>query len=246
MLAVLGLVILTATASFAQTWNAASDWGITNPSGQWSYMYHYYGTNGRGLLDWHQWGDTAQYVNYSNAGLDAWEYGLQYDSPVVLKNVSGSDVTGFGMVAPAGKVLVQPSNTGWGFAGWDCLVNVVWTAPAAGTYTYNVTFTGRRTLGSALWTYVYKDYNWPIGQPDALQSMDTITANGQSFSHTGTINLLAGQTFDFLVNNKDSVLLPDNWCQIDATVSLVPEPGTLFALGTGIFGLAGFAFRRRK
>ena len=142
-------------------------------------------------------------------------------------NISGTQTNIGTVVVPTNQLVID---------GENFIADVRWTAPAAGTY--NVTGLFQRDDTSAAPVSVRIIENGTT----ALFGVDNFTTNGsqQPFNFASLV-LPAGTTLDFAEGaaqyNNDSTGL-------SATISTVPEPGSL-ALGT-IAAVATFGLARRR
>ena len=196
---------------------AASFSTASNPNGAWSYGSFVESTKTFMLLT----------TSSSECGLPYWTDPGGY--PVVLANNTGSPQScGSTWTLPTDTLNLHPTNT----SGLDS--DVRWTAPAAGTYTINGSY-------SAL---------------DSTTTFDSILVNGASVVSTNidsnkkpfalTETLAAGSTIDFTVNccsgsdhdySNDSTGLKGT---IDLSTTATPEPSTLllvFSASTLLFPL---------
>jgi hypothetical protein len=203
---------------------AASFSGTSNPNGAWSsgtYLesgptFTVFAFNNTAVLSG---------ISAACGALPNWS-GATNGFPVVVGNNSGLSVTCGSWTLPTDTLNLHPTNT----AGLDS--DVRWTAPAAGTYMINGSY-------SAL---------------DSTTTHDSILVNGISAFSTDinyllnpstifslTETLTAGDTIDFAVNccsgldqtfNNDSTGLQGS-ITLNSPPTPAPEPSTLFlALGS--------------
>lgn len=129
-----------------------------------------------------------------------------------------------------------------------------WRATVEGDYTYNVTFRAisNAWLGVGVEAGSGDNNNWP----GTIASLNSGSLNGSvsTLTFTGSRHLAAGEYFDFYLtplgeyNAHQWDVYTLNFVAVNATVSdaPVPEPGSMFALASGLVGLVGFGIRRKR
>lgn len=164
----------------------------------------------------------TDHINTSSGAFDG--FGISGSGPSVLVNMTGSTVItdyGFGPnlgVTPL-EMLLHPA------ANNDYAV-IRWTAPAAGNYTV-----------SAYW-HDEDPHGGNGGSGDIVLNgavvFSTSWANGGGPATSGllTLSLATGDRLDFLVGSAGDYAFDST--RFDATITAVPEPGTLALLVLGI------------
>jgi hypothetical protein len=157
---------------------------------------------------------------------------------------------------PAGVWAAALSNSTWVGAAADA--GPGGTNPLSGYYTFTTTFDATGTYSGTLsvladdTTEVFlngvlligdgglgADTHCADGVPNC-STVDTITLSGISLSGTNTLTFVVQQAGD-QAPGKD----PSGF-DFNASLTQVPEPGSLMLLGTGLVSSAGVLFRRRR
>jgi len=136
--------------------------------------------------------------------------------------------------------------------GWDA--EVCWTAPTAGTYLINAVFANDNawTTSDVNVAVVYGGIPGLGVDPIYPTSLYTAQLHGQGnigdtvFSTTKTLTLQANDVVLFYVGMGDNGSYYNDLTMLNATVSTVPEPGSLLALLFGVTSTAGLMLRRRR
>jgi hypothetical protein len=115
-------------------------------------------------------------------------------------------------------------------------VIVQWTAPAAGTYTFSTSFTILDSDPTGIIGEVFE------GKSEIYSGVLTSPKASESFSDS--VDLAAGETLQFVVNNDGSYY--DDSTALTATISSTPLPSTWTMLIAGFVGCGFFAFRGTK
>lgn len=139
-----------------------------------------------------------------------------------------------GVLNPAlapGEGMLHPGNTPVLFS-YAAVVR--WTAPTAGLYSLNATFTAIDTRGPDVRVMVLLN---------GLEARsDYLVGNGASIGYVTTLNLSGGEELDFAVLNHDAPGDQD-WTRLAASITAVPEPEHYAACAAA--GLVGFGLWRR-
>jgi hypothetical protein len=218
---------MSPTPSFGG-WVFGQDFNLSgNPDGAWSYGYR--DTVASSAL-------TLMPNNGSFSGISFW-YLAGTGLPSVGVNQT-SDPFNFPGGLPLGpeQGMLHPGDD----AALADLSSVVrWTAPTAGSYSIDATFTGLDGRGIDVTAYVLMD--------GSVLRSSAITSVGGSMTYSGELSLNAGQAVDFLVATRGTPGDKD-WTGLQASIQSAPapEPST-FILGCSGWALVvGFAWRRRK
>jgi len=199
------------SAAAGAVYNAANDFSLSaNPSGVWSYGYE--DRLGAPLHLYNQ--PTANWRGAT--GLDGWTFSTLPLDPNISHNRSTSILTlsDTGVHLPANGLTIHPG------AGGEPSV-LRWTAPTAGVCDLAVAFRGNDETGTTTDVHVlHNNVSLFDGQINAYGS-------GPSFS--ASLPVAAGDTVDFAAGyGRNSNYLFDS-TGVAATVTLLPEPGGLFA-----------------
>lgn len=222
---IVGGLLLTAslgcTAAVAQpTWSVSDDFSATlNPNGPWSYGY-VIGDIAAPAEPWQAFDARGTFGAYS----------FHYLSGTGLPSIGqANEANDFGV--PIGGVILHPGNT---FALRSHAAVVRWTAPAAGSYRIDGRFVTVDPRGPQVSLAVVAD--------GSLAWTTTASGTGASRSFSLSQALDAGDSVWFAVSNAGA-FGDRQWSQLEAEVSLVPEPATLAMLLAGL-SVAGIAARR--
>ena len=226
-------ITLTSVAAHAQTYSLAGGWNATvdSASNMWAY-----GTFGSGSL----FTVPGSIANNGSSTLNLWSFPPTGDTdradPNIEKNLSSTDYL-------SSNVDFRPGTVSFGPYQGPAVAQ--FTAPSAGLYTISATFqtdqirttmTGAPITGDGTTAYVYIGgvslTPIPLADPGGAQFGTAV-----SFP-TSTVALLAGETVDFAVGGGAFTT------QVDATLSVVPEPST-WALTFAGLGFVAVVARRR-
>jgi hypothetical protein len=213
--------------------------GAQNPNGVWTYGWST--SPGNNFTLYTVPGQIAGFTNF-----DEWTdpTNLILNTPVVYSNQSGSSYTGGAGLdnLPAGALVLHGGGTA-ASCGSDgaCFSEVIWTAPGAGAYSLDTTFTGRQTGMSGLVEVVKV-----TGATPSLLFSNTVT-DTVSVSFNQTISLLAGDQIIFAARSSSGTLAPDT-SQLQAVLQdvPVPEPSSFMLLAGALAGFAALKLRRAR
>ena len=218
MVAVCALGLMTCVVGAQITYNAAIDFGSSNPSGPWSYWYASSTNLTSNFTKLNSQGVTSDYVIWTNS-----ESPVDYTA--VWKNTGA--ITIFGV--PANSIALHP-----GLGTTDELYAVLrFIAPSSGTYDTSIQFfQGDFGETTALILYNNDLLNPLFSSPTT--SSDPIYSNALSLQTGDIIDIMVGpQGFDWSDNTPVNAVL------------VVPEPSTYaLILLSGAASL--WALRRRK
>ncbi len=219
-------LLASGVAAHAATYSARNDFSVaSNPNGVWSYGTLSSFTGGALTLF-----GTAE-SNRDFTGERLWDNnGTIPNRAAVYDNVSGSTVTVSTVVVPTDQLILD---------GESFNADVRWTAPAAGTYNVSGLFQRADTNSQSVSVRIVENGT------TVLFGVDNFNGNGsqQSFALANLV-LPMGTTLDFAEGaggqpNNDSTGL-------SATITTVPEPGTLALGALGAVAVLGLARKRRR
>ncbi len=220
------LLVLAAAGYATDTWDATKDFAAFNPNGAWSYGY---GSTGSSFTPYSLFDPNCE------GGIACWYAGLYQDIPVVGFNQTGHYIDWQTVVFPPDSLSVHP------YAGEDTIVR--WTAPADGTYNIAGFFDILDTHPTGIIGLAYKNstqlYSGELLGPPA-QFPDKVGGR-EDFSFSA-LNLKAGDVISFGVNDDNDFYYDTTG--FNATITAVPEPGSLLLLASGLATVVGFVGRR--
>ena len=225
-LAMLLSLVVLARPSAALSYSAAGDFSSSNdPNGAWSYGYSY----GVGSV-FHL--DTTNTASLAGLALNGWMGNLNpapgANWPYVMQNSTAHPVTN------NLTTVYQPGQLGLlaGSSNEDSVVR--WTAPSSGTFSIAATFSRLDTVfGSSAQVYILHNGS----------SFFNSGVNPGPSSFSGPQSITVGDTIDFVVDDAGH---GPNGNSIGLSATIVPEPGTLALVATGLAGLLSFRFLKRK
>ena len=212
------LSLMTCVVGAQTTYNAAIDFGSSNPSGPWSYWYASSTNLTSNFTKLNSQGVTSDYVIWTNS-----ESSVDY--PAVWKNIGANTIFG----VPANSIALHP-----GLGTTDELYAVLrFIAPSSGTYETSIQFF-QGDLGETTALILYNnDLRNPLFSSPTTSS-DPIYSNALSLQTGDIIDIMVGpQGFDWTDNTPVNAVL------------VVPEPSTYaLLLLSGVPSL--WALKRRK
>jgi hypothetical protein len=195
----------------------------TNPNGVWTYEY-----------DGTAFSSGQAVTNFVGSGLSGWYDGEAEPNAIyILQNVTGSNASAETIVDPTGTLWMDPEGGN---------VSVMFTAPAAGTYTITGDFLGIDT----------GENSHPVDILDNGTGVlsGTISSYGQDDPFSFPETLSAGDTITFYVGTGSTGCAYCNLSTgLDGTItesSVTPEPSSLTLFGSGLLALAYLLRRKRR
>lgn len=157
-----------------------------------------------------------------------------YLLPFATKNTSGSTLNWNSVIQPNTMLNLHPMVTAQGFE----YSIVRFTAPVSSLYQVDAFFQGLDINGTSTDVHVYLLNNSEFG------SLVNGYGTGSRVSYSDNLFMAAGDTLTFAVGPQSNGYYCDS-TGFDTTITpVVPEPGSLVLLGTGLAGLR--AWRRRR
>ena len=228
-----GALLIFAPRGECAVYDPALDFSASsNPAGVWSY-----GSRADLASLFSQY--TVTYSYTANISIDAWAHAATYpdDYPAIVHN--GTTLTwdnGLGAVISPGALVIAPGSRGE-------LSDLRFTAPSSGIFHFSGLFDSAQQAAGSLPGATSDVHVLRNGQSLVDGS---ILRYGDAVNFSETVNMVAGDTLDFLVgvgpngnNYGDSVGL-----SLNITDVVVPEPSTVITGALLLLPLAATTIRR--
>ncbi|MBI2842943.1 MAG: PEP-CTERM sorting domain-containing protein [Armatimonadetes bacterium] len=233
----LGIVALPAIAG----WDVSGDFGSTNPSGAWSYGWTDDITNPayRFNYDGEYVPDLALYPGGpggATGAIEGWWYA--FASPSILHNKTNAQWDSGWFSMRANEVAMHPGV----YAPEFPLIR--WTAPAAGDYLISGKFLQQ------VWMTSTNDVHILLNRTSIFDGLIWYDPSDPSqlieeAPFSLLLTLAQGDKIDFTVGLGPDRDFSMGLAALQASIDVVPEPGSMMMLG-GLLGSAGLALLRRK
>jgi hypothetical protein len=220
-------VLFVSNIASAQSWDLNTDFStVSNPNGAWRYGST---TSLGGFSSYSD--NVAVNTAYANGGfsnIDGWSNGGS-GFPFVAKNNSSNIVTSvFQGDWKPGQIVIAP--------GAGSVFSVArWVSPVTAS---NVLLLAkfRRIEGSSSVSSFY------VLKNGVTLSSGTVFGFNTTGLYDAPISVTTGDVIDFIVGDGNDGTATTDGMEVNATVTVVPEPATMIALSAGILALV----KRRK
>ncbi len=205
------------------------DGSETNPRGPWTYGY-------RSPLESTTLTPVASHID-SSSDFNGFHDEIEgyIDVVSILANTGTGQVvldSGFGDYAP-----LNPNQMAMHPGAGNQFSIVRWTAPVANTFNILASWTDLDPNGGN------GGSGHVVINGTNFISMERFWDNGGSGASFGTFSLNAGDTVDFALGSRGDYTFDTTG--FDATITAIPEPASIWLLGSGLMALLGMVTKKR-
>lgn len=223
-------LIIVGLPHAALAYDAAADYSTSsNPNGVWSYGWSTTLGSTFNL-------DTSNTVSaYGIMGFRGWLSDQSVEGvPYSLQNNSANPITiANNTTYQPGQLALNP-----GLTGQYAIIR--WTAPSTGQFNIAATFSALSSVNFLVSSDVH------ILRNGGSIFDSNVIGSPSSVSYSGLQSLAAGDRIDFAVGFGDNGNDFEDTTGLTATIVAVPEPMTVWLVGTGLVCLFSFRFLNRK